>query len=306
MNCIVLPLDCTTLPMKYVAQFDALISDPPFSPYVHVNAVSAAASGGKNLRGVEKRDFGFQPLGTPTREWLMRAAGAVKRWSCIFSDIESTHLLRELAVTKDASKRERGARAVYVRTIPWIRWSQAQLAGTTPPSGREDVVLFHADDDPVLDLTLFYGALAGGKSWAGPGNLTHFDACCMRGSGKHKAQKPLDLMLDLVSWFSSPGETVFDPFAGSGTTGLACSLLGRRFVGCELLPQWVTSANARLTSELDARDLERCARWLAPRKQGAGAPGDTETGPTGIRRAEARARDRAIFLADPRIAKLAA
>jgi DNA modification methylase len=41
------------------------------------------------------------------------------------------------------------------------------------------------------------------------------------------------LRIQLVVDFSEPGELVCDPHAGSGTTGIACALLGRRFLGWE-------------------------------------------------------------------------
>lgn len=49
----------------------------------------------------------------------------------------------------------------------------------------------------------------------------------------HKTQKPLALMEYLVKMFSKEGQTVIDPFMGSGTTGLACKNLGRKFIGIE-------------------------------------------------------------------------
>ena len=54
------------------------------------------------------------------------------------------------------------------------------------------------------------------------------------GGSVHPTQKPLPLMRDLVSLFASAGELVCDPFAGAGTTGVACIKLGRRFVGIEV------------------------------------------------------------------------
>jgi DNA modification methylase len=47
----------------------------------------------------------------------------------------------------------------------------------------------------------------------------------------HPTQKPLGLMRERVADFSEPGELVCDPYAGSGTTGIACAQLGRRFLG---------------------------------------------------------------------------
>jgi site-specific DNA-methyltransferase (adenine-specific) len=50
---------------------------------------------------------------------------------------------------------------------------------------------------------------------------------------EHPTQKPVDLLGQLVS-IARPGEAILDPFMGSGTTGVACVNLGRRFVGIEL------------------------------------------------------------------------
>jgi len=47
----------------------------------------------------------------------------------------------------------------------------------------------------------------------------------------HKNEKPIGLMRRLVAWLNPA--TVLDPFMGSGTTGVACVALGRRFIGIE-------------------------------------------------------------------------
>jgi hypothetical protein len=49
----------------------------------------------------------------------------------------------------------------------------------------------------------------------------------------HPCPKPLEWMTWLVGLASREGETVLDPFMGSGTTGVACVELGRRFIGIE-------------------------------------------------------------------------
>lgn len=50
----------------------------------------------------------------------------------------------------------------------------------------------------------------------------------------HPAVFPLQLALDHVLSWCSEGDTVFDPFMGSGTTGVACVNTGRKFIGIEL------------------------------------------------------------------------
>jgi site-specific DNA-methyltransferase (adenine-specific) len=47
-------------------------------------------------------------------------------------------------------------------------------------------------------------------------------------------QKPIRLMLELVSLFTNPGDTVIDPFMGSGTTLVACAKLERPSIGIEV------------------------------------------------------------------------
>lgn len=50
----------------------------------------------------------------------------------------------------------------------------------------------------------------------------------------------------LVNWWSVKGESVCDPFMGSGTTGEACIALGRKFIGCEVNEQYFDIACRRL------------------------------------------------------------
>jgi site-specific DNA-methyltransferase (adenine-specific) len=71
----------------------------------------------------------------------------------------------------------------------------------------------------------------------------------------HSTEKPIALMLELVRLFTDPGELVIDPFAGSGTTGVACVRLGRRFAGAELDPAMAKIARERLAAETDGLSL---------------------------------------------------
>ncbi len=52
--------------------------------------------------------------------------------------------------------------------------------------------------------------------------------------GKHPTQKPLALLDRILRAASRPGDLVLDPFNGSGTTGVAAALLGRRYIGIDL------------------------------------------------------------------------
>jgi DNA modification methylase len=56
-------------------------------------------------------------------------------------------------------------------------------------------------------------------------------------------------MIELVELFTDPDEIILDPFAGSGTTGVACLRLGRRFIGIEKDAKYAAIARERLTAE---------------------------------------------------------
>ena len=62
----------------------------------------------------------------------------------------------------------------------------------------------------------------------------------------HFATFPTALVDPCVRAGSEPGDTVLDPFFGSGTVGVVCAALGRRFVGVELNPEYAAIAHTRL------------------------------------------------------------
>jgi site-specific DNA-methyltransferase (adenine-specific) len=64
--------------------------------------------------------------------------------------------------------------------------------------------------------------------------------------GEHDTQKPVPLMEHYISNSTKPGDIVFDPFAGSGTTGIAALNLGRRFIGIEIVPAFFDIACRRI------------------------------------------------------------
>lgn len=59
------------------------------------------------------------------------------------------------------------------------------------------------------------------------------------GNEEHPTQKPVELMEQVVLWTDG---TVYDPFMGSGSTGVACARLGRAFVGVELSAEYFDTA----------------------------------------------------------------
>lgn len=82
---------------------------------------------------------------------------------------------------------------------------------------------------------------------AGARPRSYIEVCVGREKGnEHPAPMALDLAEQLVALASWRGETVIDPFAGSGTTCLAARHLGRRSIGIELSPEYAAMCAARL------------------------------------------------------------
>ncbi len=74
-------------------------------------------------------------------------------------------------------------------------------------------------------------------------------------SGLHPTQKPLKLMNALVGLVTTNGQTILDPFAGSGTTLIAANALGRGYIGFELNPGYAEIATRRLARSANAGQL---------------------------------------------------
>ena len=63
---------------------------------------------------------------------------------------------------------------------------------------------------------------------------------------KHSAAFPESLPEWFIRLFTVPGDMVLDPFTGSGTTGAVCRRLNRRFIGIEIVPEYVAVARERI------------------------------------------------------------
>ena len=70
----------------------------------------------------------------------------------------------------------------------------------------------------------------------------------------HPAEKPVSLIERLIKKHGS-SQTILDPFMGSGTTGVACAKLGRKFIGIEIEPKYLDIACKRIEDAYKQGDL---------------------------------------------------
>ncbi len=73
--------------------------------------------------------------------------------------------------------------------------------------------------------------------------------------GRHPTQKPLALLERIIIASTKEGDSILDPFMGSGTTGVAGIKLGRKFVGIDVDKEYVTLAEKRILDVLNNKPL---------------------------------------------------
>lgn len=216
--------------------FDVVITDPPFDPHVHANLCSgtllreakAAGKGG----GIPKVDLPFDPL--QEYEWTKGLRLSARRWCVMFCSVEAFGDLRRIHGP------------AYRRGAFWYKPNaMGQLTADRPAVAGEGIALLHPEEELEGVACLHEGK----PRWNGKGSFGFWPCNGTRGEkGRHPNQKPLDLCLKLVALFSDRGETIFDPFVGSGRIGEAAALLGRHYVGLEKDPAWAQTARDRIGS----------------------------------------------------------
>ena len=224
------------LPDKSV---DVVITDPPYEAEAHTKQ--------RRQLGKKRRPGGLdvyrEVLGSPldfvpiTVEQRVDAAAEIARVSrhcaVVFCQVEAVNAWR---------KAFNQAGMPYRRCIPWNKPdAMPSLHGRWPGQEFEAIVLAThegARPCPVGGKAVEY-RFSRETSGRGAHGL----------HAPHPTTKPLALMRELVTDFSDPGELVLDPFAGSGSTGVACRQLGRRFLGWELNRDYFEIACRRLRGE---------------------------------------------------------
>lgn len=89
-----------------------------------------------------------------------------------------------------------------------------------------------------------------------PISILPFDREDKRNGTQHPTQKPVALLEYLIQTYTSVGDTVLDPCAGSFTTAVACVRTGRNFVGVELDPSYFASGVERVRAQIRASGVK--------------------------------------------------
>lgn len=113
-----------------------------------------------------------------------------------------------------------------------------QMRPTAMQYAFDPVLVWWTDGD-------IYGAGTNSRDWHIGNTANTLNRKDGDASG-HPCARPLDQVRHIIEQWVKPGGIVFDPFMGSGTTGVACMQLGRRFIGCEIDEQYFKIAERRI------------------------------------------------------------
>lgn len=216
--------DCLEI-LPEIDHVDHCLTDPPYEAEAHTlgRRLNGARRPDGEGRIVLERPLDFAGI---TPELRSGVGAEITRlatgWILVFCQVEAAMLWRDALFP-----------ARYFRTQIWRKPDGApQFTGDRPGMGYESIV------------TCWNSASR--SRWNGGGRHGVYEYCTVRDGSGHMTEKPLPLMRELVTLFTDPGDLILDPFAGSGTTGVAAQLEGRRAILIECEEKWCEVAANRL------------------------------------------------------------
>lgn len=183
----------------------AVITDPPYSENTHKMAKSNKGKG-HGVKAIEFAAFTDDDL----FRMLAECGRVTQRW--VVANLDYKHAFK---IDADPLPNFRVLRiGVWMKTNP-----MPQISADRPGTGWEAIAYMHREDTK--------------PSWNAGGKHGNYILPTAQGE-EHPTSKPLAMVSDWVHRFTNPGDTIFDPFAGSGTTLRAAADNGRKAIGVEI------------------------------------------------------------------------
>lgn len=221
--------DCLDI-LPTLGKVDVIVADPP---YGIINKFGTQ----KKLDGTRILEFGWDDEGiTATVIDAIKICASIAQSAFVFCGLDqATHISDVVRQSGMIPKP-----AAWVKKCP-----PPALPGNWWPSGYELAVFgyragsYFNDTNPSRSNVFVADSYRHGQ----PGKVDH------------PTQKPLTLISKIVRAMVPPDGGCLDPFMGSGTTGVACAKLGRKFIGIELEPKYFDIACKRIEDAYNQPDL---------------------------------------------------
>lgn len=255
--------DCLDVLGSFSFAFDLVFADPPY--FLSSGGISVQA--GKRVcvdKGAWDKPLGPVAERAFTRAWL----AAVRDKLAPSGTLWVSGTFHNIFLVADVL-RELGFK--LLNAVTWAKTNPPPNLACRCLTHSTEIILW-ARKHPHIPHRFNYEtlrAIAGGRQmrdlWVLPAI-----APWEKAFGKHPTQKPLSLLVRILLAASAPGARVLDPFCGSGTTGIAATLLGRRFLGIDVSEPYLRMAQRRREA-LDApgeadRIRSKLAGFQSPRQ----------------------------------------
>lgn len=202
------------------ASVSAVITDPPYTERTHGMAKSNKGKG-HGTKAIKFDAFTDEMLNATLMECGRVSAG----W--VIATLDYRHAVL-MDITPPAGLR-------MMRVGAWVKTNpMPQISADRPAQGWESIAYMHRAD--------------GKPAWNGGGKHGNYVLPVAQNHG-HPTSKPIEMLEDMVLKFTKSGDTILDPFAGSGTTLRAAKSLGRKAVGVEIDERYCEVIAKRLGQE---------------------------------------------------------
>lgn len=223
--------DCRDV-LKEIGAVDHVITDPPFSGRTHEgHNACPGINAGTPYDGATRKGLGYSCWTEfDATNFIVSASRTCRGWMVIFNDdVLALHIRYAM---------EKCGRYAFAPLPYYAPGSRVRLSGDGPSSWTVWIMVSRTKAQAR------WGTLPGGymaqEGWR---------------EREHMGGKPTKLMEAIVSDYSREGDLVCDPLMGSGTTGVACVRLGRKFIGIEIEPKYFEIAVRRIEAAFDETSL---------------------------------------------------
>ena len=219
--------------LEIMAELDAVdhvISDPPYEDELHKAIGRIRRNDGREMID----ELGFDGVNSIRPDIVRSCVGLSSGWVILFTLAEGVREWRDELQSCGAK---------YDTCLAWVKPDSApRFNGQGAARGFECAV------------TAWAGV--GYRKWNAGGKRGVYTHCVNTNRyGGHPTEKPLPLMMEILKDFTNHGQTVLDPFCGSGTTIVACERMGRHGIGIEMNEEYFNLACRRVDEATRQPDL---------------------------------------------------
>jgi site-specific DNA-methyltransferase (adenine-specific) len=209
---------------------DHVISDPPYEDELHKAVGRIRRNDGREMI----QSLGFDGVNADRATIARLCVESSRGWVILFTLAEGVRAWRDDL---------QSAGAKWDTTLAWVKPDASpRFNGQGAARGFENAV------------TCWAGT--GYRSWNAGGKRGVYTHCVnVNRHGVHPTEKPVPLMVELIKDYTNFGQSILDPFMGSGTTGVAAVKLGRKFTGIEIDPKYFDIAVRRISEALKQPDF---------------------------------------------------